>query len=289
MEASADCGNSRRSSARWHITSFCLLLVGLWKSDLLVVQSLSDPVLWRGRLRQLDGRRLVQLVVVRPCVLPWWVASSRVAWLRIWLWIWLRLRQFGLGRLLYGLLWRTVLVGRLLRHGCRRNARLRRTTPAAGAPPAVQPPATPPAPPKSEPNPTFTPSKSTESPTLPPAPGGSRSALEPARTEMPVPANSGMLSLYVPPNTKIFINGQETRSLGSQRDYVSFGLDKDKTYPYTISALILAKLENPPVDGGASTGAASQQPAEFFVERGTGREPTLELGHQDRLSAQASG
>ena len=76
-----------------------------------------------------------------------------------------------------------------------------------------------------------------------------------------------MLSLYVPPNTKIYINGQETRSVGSQRDYVSFGLENDKTYPYTISALILQKLENPQAGATASLGAAADQATEVIGER----------------------
>jgi uncharacterized protein (TIGR03000 family) len=61
-------------------------------------------------------------------------------------------------------------------------------------------------------------------------------------SSMLLPAeSSGLLTLHVPYAAKVFINGQETRSVGSKREYVSSDLEQGKTYPYTVSALVLCK------------------------------------------------
>jgi len=91
-----------------------------------------------------------------------------------------------------------------------------------------------------------------------PSPGPSRSIEEelnlspdkppvaPKRTSNPSTSDersrgqSGLLSIHVPAAAKVFINGRETRTTGSHREYVSFGLQEGKIYPYTIRALVLA-------------------------------------------------
>lgn len=97
-------------------------------------------------------------------------------------------------------------------------------------------------------------------PTTPatPAPGPSRSIEEefnlspekapvsPKKTSNPSTSDersrghSGLLSIDVPAAAKVYINGRETRTTGSRREYVSFGLQEGKIYPYTIRALVLA-------------------------------------------------
>jgi uncharacterized protein (TIGR03000 family) len=51
---------------------------------------------------------------------------------------------------------------------------------------------------------------------------------------------SGLLSVHVPAAAKVFINGRETRTDGTRREYISHGLKEGKIYPYTIRALVLA-------------------------------------------------
>ncbi len=60
---------------------------------------------------------------------------------------------------------------------------------------------------------------------------------------------SGTLSVNVPGAAKVYINGRETRAAGSHREYVSYGLQEGKIYPYTVRALVLAS----PADGQASS------------------------------------
>jgi hypothetical protein len=85
----------------------------------------------------------------------------------------------------------------------------------------------------------------------------SRSILEPpAPKELPTEAKSGLLTIFVSPEAKVFINGQQTRSTASHRQYVSFGLEDGKTYPYTISVLMPTKPQ-----------AATGQSAEGTSER----------------------
>ncbi len=99
--------------------------------------------------------------------------------------------------------------------------------------PAVATP-TPPAPGNSPttPPPPAVPSKGDTAPALPPTsqpippiPGSHSASPQPY---------SGMLTLHVPSQAKVYVNGQETHSIGSQREYVSFGLETGKTYPYSI-------------------------------------------------------
>lgn len=54
-------------------------------------------------------------------------------------------------------------------------------------------------------------------------------------------SSSGLLSVSVPGAAKVYINGRETRATGAHREYVSYGLQDGKIYPYTVRALVAAK------------------------------------------------
>ncbi len=56
---------------------------------------------------------------------------------------------------------------------------------------------------------------------------------------VPTRANSGLLTVYVPYDAKVTINGLSTRSRGSRRRYVSHGLNADLGYKYEIRARVV--------------------------------------------------
>ena len=45
-----------------------------------------------------------------------------------------------------------------------------------------------------------------------------------------------MLTVNVPDDAKVFVNGAATRSTGSLRQYISRGLDSDRSYTYEVRA-----------------------------------------------------
>gem|GEM_PF-6476857 len=53
-----------------------------------------------------------------------------------------------------------------------------------------------------------------------------------------VPPQAGLLTVHVPADAEVYINGDPTRSTGSRREYVSFGLEPGKLYRYEIKALV---------------------------------------------------
>lgn len=53
-----------------------------------------------------------------------------------------------------------------------------------------------------------------------------------------LPSNAGLLTVHVPADAEVYINGDPTRSTGSRREYVSFGLEPGKVYRYEIKALV---------------------------------------------------
>ena len=65
-----------------------------------------------------------------------------------------------------------------------------------------------------------------------PAPGGTTQIDSPTDT-------STILTIWVPADAKVTINGLPTRSLGSKRQYVSFGLKPGFSYKYEIKAQIV--------------------------------------------------
>jgi uncharacterized protein (TIGR03000 family) len=62
-------------------------------------------------------------------------------------------------------------------------------------------------------------------------PGGNTSA--------PLPENSGLLTISVPYEAKVTINGIPTRSTGSKRQFVSHGLQPGFSYKYEVRASIV--------------------------------------------------
>ncbi len=71
----------------------------------------------------------------------------------------------------------------------------------------------------------------------PPVPGA---AAPGAHTNAaPVALGSGQLTIVVPADAKVFINGHQTRSIGTHREYVSYGLESGLTYRYEVRAEVV--------------------------------------------------
>jgi uncharacterized protein (TIGR03000 family) len=97
----------------------------------------------------------------------------------------------------------------------------------------------------------------TETPTLappvvPPEPGAttpSKPEIEPApaippttepkTSSAPTPETSGVVTVWVPYDAKVTINGLATRSVGSRRQFVSFGLKPGFSYKFDIHAEVV--------------------------------------------------
>ena len=78
----------------------------------------------------------------------------------------------------------------------------------------------------------------------PPRPAGSAAALVPtpsrSRTSIEPPAGeTGVLTVWVPYEAKVTINGMLTKSTGSKRHFVSYGLQPGYTYKYEVKAEIV--------------------------------------------------
>jgi len=56
------------------------------------------------------------------------------------------------------------------------------------------------------------------------------------QTQSPVSMDSGLLTIRVPEAAKVFINGYQTKSTGTLRQYVSRGLKPGLTYKYEVRA-----------------------------------------------------
>ena len=80
---------------------------------------------------------------------------------------------------------------------------------------------------------------------MPPVP----TATEPAPSALPAPVpskttsfsieNSGVLTVWVPYDAKVTVNGRETKSTGSRRQFVSFGLKPGLSYKYVVKASVV--------------------------------------------------
>ena len=55
----------------------------------------------------------------------------------------------------------------------------------------------------------------------------------------PTPETSGVVTVWVPYDAKVTINGLATRSVGSRRQFVSFGLKPGFSYKYDIHAEVV--------------------------------------------------
>jgi len=58
-------------------------------------------------------------------------------------------------------------------------------------------------------------------------------------SQTPTRADSGLLTIYVPYDAKVRINGLLTRSQGSRREYVSYGLKPGYRYQYEVEAEVV--------------------------------------------------
>ena len=96
-------------------------------------------------------------------------------------------------------------------------------TPTPAAKPAAPTPATPSAAPA-------TPAAPSAAPITPPTP---------TTSQEPTQETSGLLTIWVPAEAKVTINGLATRSTGSKRQYVSFGLKPGFSYKYEVRAEIV--------------------------------------------------
>ncbi len=106
--------------------------------------------------------------------------------------------------------------------------------PATGTPTPAVKPATPPAPgaaPETPPAPAPTVPAPTTTPAAP--------APTPGTTGVPSLEDSALLTVYVPYEAKITINGLPTQSTGSRRQYASFGLQPGMSYKYDVHVEIV--------------------------------------------------
>mgnify|MGYP003881360451 FL=1 len=64
------------------------------------------------------------------------------------------------------------------------------------------------------------------------------SPINPTSYEVPTRNDSGLLTIYVPADASVTINGLPTKSVGTRREYVSYGLQSGLQYRYTVTAVI---------------------------------------------------
>jgi uncharacterized protein (TIGR03000 family) len=61
----------------------------------------------------------------------------------------------------------------------------------------------------------------------------------PGKTSATSAENSGILTVWVPFDAKVTVNGLETRSTGSRRQFVSYGLQPGLSYKYVVRAQVV--------------------------------------------------
>ncbi len=64
------------------------------------------------------------------------------------------------------------------------------------------------------------------------------SPVNPTSYEVPSRDDSALLTIYVPADATVTINGLPTKSVGTRREYVSYGLQTGSQYRYTVIAVI---------------------------------------------------
>ena len=72
-----------------------------------------------------------------------------------------------------------------------------------------------------------------------PAPDVAEPPADSAPSTFHTPKNSGLLTIYVPYDAKITVNGLATSSEGSRRQYVSYGLKPGFSYKYEVRAEVV--------------------------------------------------
>jgi uncharacterized protein (TIGR03000 family) len=73
----------------------------------------------------------------------------------------------------------------------------------------------------------------------PAAPGGTAPSLPPKPTTGTARADAGTLTIWVPEDAKVYVNGQLTTSTGARRQYVSYGLQAGLNYNYDVRAEVV--------------------------------------------------
>ncbi len=99
--------------------------------------------------------------------------------------------------------------------------------PASVLPTPPQPGAMPPAPDTNLPGPQG-------APPLPPAPGDTPKPTAEGR----LPANATLFTVVVPEDAQVYVNGTLTKTPGTQRQFISYGLQPGYTYTYEVRALV---------------------------------------------------
>jgi uncharacterized protein (TIGR03000 family) len=62
---------------------------------------------------------------------------------------------------------------------------------------------------------------------------------QPKSSFNPTPENSGVITVWVPYDAKVSVNGLLTKSTGSRRQFVSYGLKPGFSYKYNIHAEVV--------------------------------------------------
>ncbi len=133
-------------------------------------------------------------------------------------------------------------------------------TPVMSSPAPAPTMAPKPAPPKPEVSPT--PAMPPAPAPNPPAPGKAAAPAGASTNFFPSRATSGLLTVYVPADATVIINGRTTESTGSKREYVSYNLQPGLTYKYTVTAQIqrggkmLEDTKEVTITAGSSDGVA---------------------------------
>lgn len=77
---------------------------------------------------------------------------------------------------------------------------------------------------------------------------------------------SGLITIYVPQDARVFVNGSETTSRGSKRTFVSYGLELGSEYDYTIQAEVIRDGQRYTQTQVVTLQAGSQQRVTFPFE-----------------------
>ncbi|WP_157731873.1 TIGR03000 domain-containing protein [Thermogutta terrifontis] len=113
------------------------------------------------------------------------------------------------------------------------------STPTPTPQPAPQPtPGVSPAPQPAPATPGPAPGVSPGEPPMSPSAINPTSYSVPLASPTPSRADSGLITVYVPAEAKVIINGMVTKSTGTRREYVSYGLAEGLQYKYTITAQV---------------------------------------------------
>jgi uncharacterized protein (TIGR03000 family) len=77
-----------------------------------------------------------------------------------------------------------------------------------------------------------------------PAPAAPAPAMPPPpKTSATSPDESGVLTVWVPYDAKVTVNGQATQSKGSRRQFISYGLKSGLSYKYVVKAEVVRNGE----------------------------------------------